>query len=255
MKIKEVEKLLSVSRSNIRFYEIEGLINPERHGNNYREYSEADVAMLKKILVLRKLGFSVDDISAMQNGTLELACAAEDNITRLQTEIDRLNGALEATKAICDKQPTFDDFDVEYYWDSVNRAEKEGEKFADICRDYLIFERDSFDRMWKYVFFHDFKKSRKKYGVMAACIILLVICLLRGLSKMLIWHESFLQGFLYPFVIFAVGSLILLPIYVLSKKAPKVAAVISLILLSAAVLFIAVLIVLIIYGVIKSALA
>lgn len=255
MKIKEVEKLLSVSRSNIRFYEKEGLINPERHGNNYREYSEADVAMLKKILVLRKLGFSVDDISAMQNGTLELVRAAEDNITRLQTEIDRLNGALETTQAICDKRPTFDDFDVEYYWDSVNRAEKKGKKFADICRDYLMFERDSFDRMWKYVFFHDFKKSRKKYGVMAACIILLVICLLRGLSKMLIWHESFLQGFLYPFVIFAVGSLILLPIYVLSKKAPKVAAVISLILLAAAVLFIAALIVLIICGVVKSVLA
>ena len=30
MEIKEVEKLLSVSRSNIRYYEKEGLINPER---------------------------------------------------------------------------------------------------------------------------------------------------------------------------------------------------------------------------------
>ncbi|MGN0115565.1 MAG: hypothetical protein ACI396_09575, partial [Acutalibacteraceae bacterium] len=190
-----------------------------------------------------------------QNGTLELAYAAENNVTRLQAEIDKLNGALEATKAICDEQPTFDDFDVEYYWDSVNRAEREGEKFTDICRDYLMFERDNFDRMWKYVFFHNFKKSRKKYGVMAACIILLVICLLRGLIKVLIWHESFLQGFLYPFAIFAIGSLILLPIYVLSKKVPKAAAVISLILLAAAVLFIVALIVLIIYGVVKSSLA
>lgn len=255
MKIKEVEKLLSVSRSNIRFYEKEGLINPERCSNNYREYSEQDVAALKKILVLRKLGFSVDEISAMQDGTLELSHAAEDNITRLQAEIERLNGALETTKMICDEQPTFDSFDGEYYWNSINHAEKEGKTFADTCRDYLMFERENSDRMWKYVFFHDFKKSRKNHGVLAASLILLLICVIRGFSRAMIWHESFLQGFLYPFVIFTIGSLILLPIYILSKKAPKAAAVISWFFLTAAVIFIAALIALIIYGFIRAALA
>lgn len=56
MNIKEVEKQLSVSRSIIRFYEKEGLLKPERKENNYRDYSEQDIAALKKILVLRKLG-------------------------------------------------------------------------------------------------------------------------------------------------------------------------------------------------------
>ena len=69
MEIKEVEKLLSVSRSNIRFYEKVGLLNPARKENNYRNYNEEDIDALKKILVLRKLGFSVEEISEMQKGT------------------------------------------------------------------------------------------------------------------------------------------------------------------------------------------
>jgi len=87
MKIKELEEMLSVSRSNIRFYEKEGLLNPIRKENNYRNYSEQDITELKKILILRKLGFSVEEISAMQKGELSLPDAASQNIDRLEMEI------------------------------------------------------------------------------------------------------------------------------------------------------------------------
>ena len=62
MKIKEVEECLQVPRATIRFYEKEGLINPKKGENGYREYSDYDILILKKIIVLRKLGFSVADI-------------------------------------------------------------------------------------------------------------------------------------------------------------------------------------------------
>ena len=48
MKIRQAEQLTGISGSNIRFYEKEGLIKPERGENNYREYSEEDVELLKK---------------------------------------------------------------------------------------------------------------------------------------------------------------------------------------------------------------
>ena len=52
MKIKEVEALVGIKKTNIRFYEREGLLNPERsEENNYREYSEEDV---RKTLLLTK---------------------------------------------------------------------------------------------------------------------------------------------------------------------------------------------------------
>ncbi|MBP3486174.1 MAG: MerR family transcriptional regulator, partial [Oscillospiraceae bacterium] len=56
MKIREVERLVGVSRVNIRFYEREGLLAPARNSaNGYRDYSEADVERLKQIKLLRKL--------------------------------------------------------------------------------------------------------------------------------------------------------------------------------------------------------
>ena len=50
MTIKEVEEKTGLARSNIRFYEKEKLIQPTRNvGNGYREYSEEDVEIIKKI--------------------------------------------------------------------------------------------------------------------------------------------------------------------------------------------------------------
>lgn len=252
MEIKDVENLLSVSRSNIRFYEKQGLLEPERGKNNYRNYSDADIAMLKKIIVLRKLGFSVDEISAMQKGELLLTDAVKENITRLESEIERLKGALETAKVLSAEQTSFEAMDEERYWNDVTQAESKGKKFVDICRDYIFFEVDIFERMLKVCFSHDFKKSRKKHGALKACAILLLICFARGLSKMFIWHESFWDGFLYPAELFLLVSLLLLPIYILGKKAPKAASVIVTILLILMILFLALIAGLLIFGLIMA---
>lgn len=138
MKIKEVENLLSVSRSNIRFYEKEGLLNPERKANNYREYSEEDIAVLKKILVLRKLGFSVEEISLMQKGELSLAEASYENISRLEKEIASLEGALKITKSLSTENTSFETLDQERLWNDIVQSENNGQRFVDICKDYLF---------------------------------------------------------------------------------------------------------------------
>ena len=63
MKIKEVEALVGIKKTNIRFYEREGLLNPERsEENNYREYSEEDVRRLEQIKMLRMLDVPTADI-------------------------------------------------------------------------------------------------------------------------------------------------------------------------------------------------
>ena len=50
MKINQVEELVGITKKNIRFYEEQGLINPERNRDNgYREYSLKDVELLNKI--------------------------------------------------------------------------------------------------------------------------------------------------------------------------------------------------------------
>ena len=100
MKIQELEKELNITRSNIRFYEKEGLINPPRKENGYREYSEDDIAKLKKIIIFRKLGISVADIKSIFDGTLSLQTAIDNNIDRLNKEIEELNGLIEVCEHI-----------------------------------------------------------------------------------------------------------------------------------------------------------
>lgn len=202
-------------------------------------------------MVLRKLGFTVEEISSMQKGQLSFTDAADENIGRLEKEIVALQGALELTKSLSAEKSTFEALDQNRLWDEITQSERGGQKFADICRDYLVLELDMFDRMWKYVFFHDFKKSRKRYGFPIALCIVLLICVARGIASVLLWHESFWSGFLYPFVLFAIGSAIVLPIYILSKKAPKIASVLSTIFVVCGIAFLSLCVLVILYGLIR----
>ena len=251
MEIKEVEKQLDISRSNIRFYEKQGLISPERRNNNYRDYSEQDILALKKIIILRKMGFTVEEIHLIQNGELPFSKGIADTRERIESEIKQLDGALNTLEKFSNDCSSFEEMNVNNYWNSIHNAELAGEKFIDIWKDWLNVELISFDYMWKYVFFHDFEKSRKRHGTFIACAIILVICLIRGLSKKYIWGGSFWVGFLYPFLLSLSGSLIIFPLYILGKFFPKVAEVIASIITIIILTFLAGIVLLLLYGIIR----
>lgn len=65
MYIGEVCKCCNVTKKAIRYYEEQGLINPKINLNGYKEYNEEQIKILKKIVVLRNLGLSINDISQM----------------------------------------------------------------------------------------------------------------------------------------------------------------------------------------------
>ena len=63
MRINEVEQLVGITKKNIRFYENQGLLHPDRNmANGYREYSDQDVDLLMKIKLLRKLAIPIEEI-------------------------------------------------------------------------------------------------------------------------------------------------------------------------------------------------
>lgn len=250
MKIKELEQLLSVSRSNIRFYEKQGLFCPERKDNNYREYSEADVEALKKIIVLRKMGFTVEEIQLIQKGELPFAQAMDDARQRLEEEIEKLNGSLKLVEQVAKENGSFEEIDIDKHFDAINSAERSGEKFIDICKDYLEYELHMLDTGLMIAFLFPFKMLRKRYGTMAACLMLLLWCILRGIARFRN-GGSFWYGFLYPFTVFLIASAIVLPLFLLNKKYPKVASVITNILLGCGIVFFAGLFLLIAYGIIR----
>ena len=68
MNTKQVEELVGLSRQNIRYYEKEGLLAPNREeGNSYRDYSEEGIRRLKIIKMLRMLDMPLKEIFRIMN--------------------------------------------------------------------------------------------------------------------------------------------------------------------------------------------
>lgn len=101
MTIKEVEARTGLSRANVRFYEQEGLIAPERRENGYRDYSEADCRELEKIKLLRALGLSLEEIRAAKTGEEPLERLLEARLPQLTAEIGRLDSARDVCGQMC----------------------------------------------------------------------------------------------------------------------------------------------------------
>lgn len=94
MTIKEVEERTGLSRSNIRFYEKENLIAPQRNEKNgYREYSQEDVEQIEKIAYLRTLNITVEDIRKIITEEASLYNAIKKQTTALDHEIADLQKA------------------------------------------------------------------------------------------------------------------------------------------------------------------
>lgn len=100
MNIKEVEKITGLTRANIRFYEDEGLVKPERNAqNNYRIYTEVEIERLQEIKKLRLLGISIPDIQKIYKEELQLEKAMEHRLQEIREE-EKL---LKETRSICQK--------------------------------------------------------------------------------------------------------------------------------------------------------
>ena len=62
MLVHEVCRECKLTKKAIEYYTEQGLISPAITENGYRNFSESDIALLKKIAVLRGLGFAVSDV-------------------------------------------------------------------------------------------------------------------------------------------------------------------------------------------------
>jgi DNA-binding transcriptional MerR regulator len=58
MRIGDLTRETGVSRRLLRYYEEQGLIRPTRLDNGYREYAEADVALVRHIRAMLAAGLS-----------------------------------------------------------------------------------------------------------------------------------------------------------------------------------------------------
>ena len=121
MTIKEIEERSGMTRANVRFYESEGLLHPERRENGYRDYSDADLETLLRIRLLRALGVSLEDIRALQTGDAVLS----DTLTRQLDALLAEQKSVERSQAVCremlDDGAQYPTLDAPRYLDALER--------------------------------------------------------------------------------------------------------------------------------------
>lgn len=231
MTIKEVEKELGLSRVTIRFYEKENLLTPQRSGNSYREYNEEDVAVLKKIVILRKLGFSLSEIKDFLEQNTPLQELLEKNIQELQEKMNELNGAIRICKKMQSRQEDFDTFNENFYWDEIKEQEERGNKFLEIVNDSIGYEKQIFYKYFSLLDVNgDMLYSEKEIiwrlikGFFVAGVIgFLFSGIFAGEWKVV----YFVSGLSTPILALGFMTLFGLPWHLLKKKYPKLSTIVK----------------------------
>lgn len=227
MTIKEVENQLGLSRATIRFYERENLLAPQRGGNTYREYSEDDIAVLKKIIIFRKLGFSVSEIKDFLEEQVPLQELLEKNVQELQEKMNELNGAIKICKKMQNRQEDFASFNENFYWEEIKAQEQDGNKFLEIVNDTIQVEKNLILKFFNIV---DDKgnliKSKKEiiFNVVGVFLVYAIgLYIFEGLIKGNWSIEVLGRGFFQPALMIVLYSIWEVPLFFIAKKYPKVA--------------------------------
>lgn len=182
MKINEVESIVGISKKNIRFYEQEGLLMPSRAANGYRDYSETDVDILRRVKLLRKLEIPLEEIRRLQSCTFTL----EDCLRRHLIVLARKRKNLEAMENFCcrllSEGNCLENLPVEQLLGEMEEMEKGGTKFLDIRKK-------------------DKRKRKQRAAIAAGCVILFMAWLLAIMA----WSLSLESEMPVLFAIFVIA--------------------------------------------------
>ncbi len=110
----EFAKRANISVRTIRYYDSKGLLKPSVvSDSNYRYYTDSDFSKLQRILVLRSLGFSLEDIAVLSADDKASESVKESFALQLKlirekiSELNRIEQTLqEASSMISDREET-----------------------------------------------------------------------------------------------------------------------------------------------------
>lgn len=140
MTIHEIEERTGMARANIRYYERAGLLSPERGGNNYRDYSEADLADLQKIRLLRRLRIPITEIVRLQSGEAALGDILAEQAGKLREESAELTDAAALCRVLLDAQVSYTALDAEYWLECAGIPAETPRRWQHLALDVLPTE-------------------------------------------------------------------------------------------------------------------
>lgn len=130
LKINEVESLVGITKKNIRFYEEKGLLSPSRNSENgYRDYGEAEVAVLRRIKLMRKLGVPIDEIRRMQEGTQTVGDGMRRHLITLERERQNLEESVRLCELLKERTEPLNDLDAGSVLAELEKLEQAGATF------------------------------------------------------------------------------------------------------------------------------
>ena len=130
LKINEVEALVGITKKNIRFYEEKGLLSPGRNSENgYRDYGQAEVDILRRIKLLRKLGVPIEEIRRMQAGTQTVGDGMRRHLVTLERERKNLEESVKLCELLKERTEPLNDLDAESVLAEMERLEQSGTTF------------------------------------------------------------------------------------------------------------------------------
>lgn len=206
MTIKELEEKTGLARANIRYYEQQGLLSPERKENGYRDYSERDLATLQKIKLLRHLGLSIETIKQVQTGECALQEALAEREKALADEVFVLGKEITICQELQTKRVEYPALQPKTYLEQLERAESTTQK------EWKIPHPEDEDRVkpvmhpWRRFFAR--MVDLTLYDLVLPLLMLLFIKLWPGLEG-LHWllHDG---NLLYRIMVLASGALLML---------------------------------------------
>ena len=136
MRIQEVEKAVGITKKNIRFYEAQGLLHPERESENgYRSYSAQDVVVLQRIKLLRKLGIPIEEIRQLQAGNLTLSDCMDRHLIYLNREAENIRQIYAICAELSASRQSLEELDIATCEEKMQELEKGGVQFMSVKND------------------------------------------------------------------------------------------------------------------------
>lgn len=130
LKINEVEALVGITKKNIRFYEEKGLLSPSRNSENgYRDYGEAEVAVLRRIKLMRKLGVPIDEIRRMQEGSQTVGDGMRRHLVTLERERQNLEESVRLCELLKERAEPLNELDAGSVLAELEKLEQAGATF------------------------------------------------------------------------------------------------------------------------------
>lgn len=153
MKIKEVEQLTGITKANIRYYESQGLISPNRESNGYRTYDESHIKELLKIKLLRTLGLSIESIKALCDGKISLEEALSERKSQFHGQHQELAVSEKIINIMLDSDSAFHELKPEEYLALLDH-EKENSIQRDVNTKPILPMRRLWARTLDFTFYN-----------------------------------------------------------------------------------------------------